>query len=161
MENKNLSFKFVLPRWEELPDIDLYMDQLIGYLEKKLAFLSLADDLADDEKFITSTMINNYVKKKIIPAPEKKKYTKIHLAYLCIIITLKKVFTISQIYALIGNITKLNSLDEAYDNFCNEMESAFDLVFENKTEQKHQKSDTALKAAALAYAYKMYAQKLL
>lgn len=157
MKKNDTGFKFVLPRWEELPDIDLYMDQLIGYLEKKLVFLLQTDD----EKCVTSTMINNYVKKKIIPAPEKKKYTKIHLAYLIIIITLKKVFSISQIYALIQNIIKQNSLDEAYDNFCSEMESAFNLVFDGKKDNKNENNDTALKAAALAYAYKMYAQKLL
>lgn len=157
MDNKNIGSKFILPKWEELPDIDLYMDQLISYLEKKLIFLPQTDD----EKCVTSTMINNYVKKKIILPPEKKKYNRIHLAYLFIIITLKRVFTISQICALIENITNESGVDEAYDNFCTEMESAYTLVFNNEKNKEFENSDTALKAAALAYAYKMYAQNLL
>lgn len=155
MENNKENFN--LPLWEELPDIELYMDQLIGYLEKKLLFLNEEED----EKFITSTMINNYVKKKIILPPEKKKYNKEHLAYLFIIITLKRVFTISQISLLIENITKEDKINIAYNNFCNQMKNAYDFVFETKDNKEFAKNDTALYNASLAYAYKMYTEKLL
>lgn len=155
MENKKEIFN--LPLWEELPDIELYMDQLIGYLEKKLSFLNDTED----EKFITSTMINNYVKKKIILAPEKKKYNKEHLAYLFIIITLKRVFTISQISSLIKNITKEDEISVAYNNFCYQMKNAYDFVFDTKENKEFVKNDTALYNASLAYAYKMYTEKLL
>jgi len=153
VENSN----FNLPLWEELPDIELYMDQLIGYLEKKLGFLSGVED----EKFVTSTMINNYVKKKIILPPEKKKYNREHLAYLFIIIILKRVFAISKISAFIENITKEKGIDEAYNEFCSEMKSAYELVFNGKKDKELEKNDTALKAVALLYAYKMYAENLL
>lgn len=61
--------KHHLPRWNELPEIDLYLDQVVNYLEKYLGILSSNDD----DKIITKTMINNYVKQGIRPAPEKKK----------------------------------------------------------------------------------------
>ena len=50
--------KHHLPRWNELPEIDLYLDQVVNYLEKYLGILSSNDD----DKIITKTMINNYVK---------------------------------------------------------------------------------------------------
>ena len=68
--------KHHLPRWNELPEIDLYLDQVVNYLEKYLGILSSNDD----DKIITKTMINNYVKQGIMPAPEKKKYGKTHIA---------------------------------------------------------------------------------
>ena len=62
---------FTFPRWQELPEIDLYMDQVVGYLSQKLAVFY---DTDDDRRSITATMINNYVKQKIIPPPVKKRY---------------------------------------------------------------------------------------
>lgn len=53
--------KHHLPRWNELPEIDLYLDQVVNYLEKYLGILSSNDD----DKIITKTMINNYVKQGI------------------------------------------------------------------------------------------------
>ena len=79
--------KHHLPRWNELPEIDLYLDQVVNYLEKYLGILSSNDD----DKIITKTMINNYVKQGIMPAPEKKKYGKTHIAYLMVICILKQV----------------------------------------------------------------------
>ena len=55
-----------LPRWEELPDMDLYRDQVITLIERYLSFLA-----NDDEKIITTSMINNYVKWKMMPAPNR------------------------------------------------------------------------------------------
>ena len=60
--------KHHIPRWNELPEIDLYLDQVVNYLEKYLGILNVNRD----EKIITKTMINNYVKLGIMPAPEKK-----------------------------------------------------------------------------------------
>ncbi|MEG2436073.1 MAG: DUF1836 domain-containing protein, partial [Ruthenibacterium sp.] len=61
--------EYHLPRWNELPDMDLYMDQVIGQLDKYLAVLSTPDT----EHFITASMINNYVKLRLVPAPVKKR----------------------------------------------------------------------------------------
>ena len=63
-----------LPLWSDLPKLELYMDQVVMLLNEYLAYIY---ELNSDEKSVTSSMINNYVKMKIIPAPNKKKYSKI------------------------------------------------------------------------------------
>ena len=74
-----------LPRWDELPDMELYMDQVVTLIEKHIRFLANNDD-----KLITSAMINNYVKLGLMPKPEKKRYERTHLAYLIVITLLIK-----------------------------------------------------------------------
>ena len=81
-----------LPRWEELPDFDIYMDQIIALIER---YLNILDD--GKERIITNSMINNYVKLKLIPKPNKKKYNKEHIAYLIAITLLKQILTISEV----------------------------------------------------------------
>ena len=85
-----------LPRYEEIPSIDLYMDQLIGYLEETLGPL-----YQPDEKIITRSMVNNYVKQGVLASAAGKKYTRSHIAYLIVICTLKQTFSIAEIDRLI------------------------------------------------------------
>ncbi len=84
---------YSLPAWDSLPEVDLYMDQVISILNKKLEPMSLSSEKIT----VTPTMVNNYVKLKIIPAPVKKKYSRIHLAYLLVVCTLKQTLSISTI----------------------------------------------------------------
>ena len=88
-EIDNFSFK----RYEELPDIDLYMDQLITYMEKQL-YVFQTSTL---DKQITPSMINNYVKGEVLKAPISKKYNREHLALIEEICTLKQVLTIAEV----------------------------------------------------------------
>lgn len=74
------------PAWEELPGIPLYMDQVILYLGESLELFQ-----REGSSLLTSSMINNYVKTGLIPHPEKKKYTKEHLAGLMAVCMLKQV----------------------------------------------------------------------
>ena len=60
---------YSLPSWEHLPDLELYMDQVISLIEK---YLKIYIKVTGSERLITSSMINNYVKLSIIPAPNKK-----------------------------------------------------------------------------------------
>ena len=62
-----------LPRWDELPEIEIYMDQLVKFIDKYTGELQL-----DHTKDLTPSMINNYVKLKLVPKPVKKKYGKNH-----------------------------------------------------------------------------------
>lgn len=87
-----------LPSWQELPSIDLYMDQVISLL---LQYLSFFPKELGGEEFITKSAINNYVRLKIIPPPVKKRYTRIHLAYLIIICCLKPSLSISYIQKMV------------------------------------------------------------
>ncbi len=89
---------YQLPKWEELPDFGLYMDQVITLLNQHLYYLPQEDH---GEELVTPTAINNYVRLKIMPAPEKKRYRRIHLAYLFMICTLKQTVTIAQVQKLI------------------------------------------------------------
>ena len=64
--------------WEQIPDIGLYMDQVIGYLNERLSPLCVAGE----EPIITSSMVNNYVKLGYLDRPEKKRYARKHIATL-------------------------------------------------------------------------------
>lgn len=83
--------KYRLPEWDEIPDFGLYMEQVIALLKSYLDYLPPE---LKDEQFITASTINNYVRKKIMPEPEKKKYYRIHIGYLIIICTLKQCLSI-------------------------------------------------------------------
>lgn len=103
-----------IPKWSDLPEIDLYMDQVIALMEKYLT-----DSSSPDSKLITSSMINNYVKLGIMPAPIKKKYSREHLAYLVIICSLKQVMPISHIKILIEQKLAKNTIAETLDFYSN------------------------------------------
>lgn len=95
---------------EKIPDIDLYMDQIITIFEE-----NLKDYKRDgDDKILTKTMINNYVKDKIIPPPLKKKYSKSHIILLIMIYHLKSIASIGDIGRLLNESTDSPAL---YDGF--------------------------------------------
>lgn len=89
---------YKLPDWKELPDIGLYMDQVIALLGQYLDFIPVEDQ---KDKPVTSTTINNYVRLKVMPAPEKRKYYRIHIAYMIMIFTLKQGTSISSLQKLL------------------------------------------------------------
>ena len=84
-----------LPAWDDLPAIPLYMDQVILYLGESLELFQ-----REGSSLLTSSMINNYVKTGLIPHPDKKKYTKEHLAGLMAVCMLKQVLPIQDIKTL-------------------------------------------------------------
>ena len=88
-EFDNFSFK----SYENLPDIELYMDQVMTYLEKQLQIFQTSSL----DKQITPSMINNYVKGEVIPAPISKRYGKEHLAIIEEVCTLKQVLSIAEV----------------------------------------------------------------
>jgi DNA-binding transcriptional MerR regulator len=114
------------PRWEELPEIDFYMDQIITFTEKRLAVFQGEGT----GKLITPSIINNYVKLKIIPPPVKKRYSRTHIAYLLMICCLKTVMPIPSIQNLIEYRLKSVTLPEVYDSFCEEQEAASQAALE-------------------------------
>ena len=88
--------KFQLPSYKELPDIPLYMEQVIGYVKEALHDLKI-----DENTTITPFMVNNYVKAKIIDGPKDKKYNKNHIGYLIAISLMKSVVSMRDVAALI------------------------------------------------------------
>ncbi len=111
------------PRYETMPSVQLYKDQLVSVLEEYMA------PFVTEDKLITSSMINNYVKHKVIKPPVNKKYDREHLAYLYVICLLKRFMTIEQISTGIEFVLKSRRMHSAYDMFCDELENALQKTF--------------------------------
>lgn len=108
---------YKLPRWAELPDLDLYMDQVLALIDRYLSSYP-----GFDRRGLTSSMVNNYVKQGVMPPPVKKKYTRTHLAHLIIICLLKACFPIASIQQLITQELAGTGVDVLYDHFCELLE---------------------------------------
>ena len=102
-----------LPRFEELPEIDLYMDQVVVLMQKYLEPL-LGDG---SDKAITPSMINNYVKQGAVPAPVKKRYGREHIAQLIIICIFKQILPIPSIQAIMKNYLSRCTVCQMYNRF--------------------------------------------
>ena len=103
-----------LPAWEEIHDIGLYMDQVVTLLHQYLDYLPPE---LKEEQVITPAAINNYVRKKIMPEPVKKKYYRSHIAYLIMICTLKQCMSISTLQTLIPMGLSDEELERTYTAF--------------------------------------------
>lgn len=98
-----------LPKWDDFPDFDLYMDQLVSLGNRYL------DNLIDTP--ITSSMVNSYVKKGLMERPIKKKYHPEHVAELIVISLLKNVYSLEIIKKSIKEVVAQSNVKEAYDYF--------------------------------------------
>lgn len=92
--------EYKLPAWEDIPDLGLYMEQVLSLLTEYLDYLPPE---LKDEQFITAATINNYVRNRYMPKPRKKKYYRVHIAYLVMICTLKQSLTIATLTQMIPN----------------------------------------------------------
>ena len=100
-----------IPLWEDLPALDLYMDQVIK------------DENGENEQ-ITKNMINNYVKMKVVPAPIKKKYSKTHIAYLVIVCVMKQIYSISMIKNMLPDFDDEQGIIKTYNCFVRSFKKA-------------------------------------
>ena len=100
------------PKWSELPEIDLYLDQVLEYVNKLHSSVMLKND-----KGLTSAMINNYVKNHYVDKPIKKKYSRRQLARLIVITYLKNVFSIQEISKTLTILTENDKSEIMYNNF--------------------------------------------
>ncbi len=98
-----------LPQWEELPDLELYMDQVLSLVGKYLP--------SGEGKGLTASMVNNYVKQKVLPPPVNKRYGRRHLAALLMLCTLKSVMPISAVQQLFQSWGGTDGLPELYAVF--------------------------------------------
>ena len=104
-----------LPEWETIPDFGLYMDQVIVLLEQYLSFIP--SPAGTKEHFVTSATINNYVRLKIMPAPVKRKYHRVHIAYLIMILTMKQSLSISDVQKIIPPDSSEEEVRVVYENY--------------------------------------------
>lgn len=109
-----------LPHWDELPKFDLYMDQVVAFINDALGPLGVDS--------MTPTMINNYVKHQAILAPVKKKYQTMHLADLLLIGLLKPTFSVETIRHGINQVTAGDYPKQAYDRFVDTLNEALATV---------------------------------
>lgn len=88
---------------DEIPNIDLYMDQVTTFMDEHLA----ACRRTDDDKILTKTMINNYTKNDFLPPPVKKKYSKEHMYLLIFLYYFKNVLSINDIQKIFKPLTEM------------------------------------------------------
>lgn len=96
---------------DDIPNIDLYMDQVTTFMDKKL---KSATRNPEDDKILTKTMINNYAKNDLLPPPEKKKYSKEHILLLIFIYYYKGILTINDIQTLLNPLTERFFQNDVY-----------------------------------------------
>ena len=105
---------YQLPTWEQIPDFGLYMEQVVQLLKQYLSYLPPG---LKQSQTITSAAINNYVRTKMLPEPRKKKYYRVHIAYLIMICTLKQSLSLSMLQTLLpGNLPE-EDVHRAYSSF--------------------------------------------
>lgn len=150
-----------LPRWNELPDIELYMEQLIQLVERYTAPFKVSET---EKKLITSSMVHNYVKKEYILPPEKKKYDQRHLARLIIITILKQSFDLPMIQKGIKSQMNQGDYKLAYDHFCQQLEDSIAALSQNIKKNQividiSSKQYSAVQMATIALAAKLVTEK--
>lgn len=112
---------FRMPRYREIPDVGLYLDQTVKYINRFLAPLGFAE--------ITASMVSNYVKKGYIRGPEHKLYDAKQIASLFFIAIAKNVLTMEHIARLFEMQGETYSVEIAYDYFCDELENMLRFIF--------------------------------
>jgi len=137
--------------WEDLPDIALYMDQLISYMPRQLIRF-------DQSSPLTSAMVNNYIKDGLVPRAEGKRYGPEHLGYLTAVVALKQILSVRDIGVLIQAGRKTGKTPpELYAYFCNALDRALSDSAQS-IDPEAQKGDLA--RMALDFALRSYADQL-
>ncbi len=146
--------------WKTLPDIELYMDQVLSMMNHSFDVLSTPTD-----RPLTSSMINNYVKDKVVPAPVKKKYTREHLTALSILTMLKSEFTLPEIRSLMEGLSETYPTEELYAAFADAqsycMQQAVEAVEEGLSGEQSEQYLLAMTLALEANAKRIAAARLL
>lgn len=152
-----------IPRWNELPNLELYLDQVVTLVNSTLAsyiFFNNINEKKSESTLLSKTMINNYVKFNLIDAPIKKKYGKIQIAKVFVICVLKQVFSMDEISKLINIALKESDIVTSYDSFCEQFEKALKCTFTKEdfidTYSSNNSNKYLLKSVLLSCSYKIY-----
>lgn len=113
-----------LPRYKDLPDFGIYSEQLVEIVNKAL------EAMFDKDNKLTKSMVNNYVKHKIMPSPIKKRYFRNHIVYCIVITVFKNNLSIAEIDGGILHELKKSSIEESYNYFCDKIESVMKLIID-------------------------------
>ena len=147
---------FHLPRYQEIPDVGLYLEQAAKYIGSCLAPLG---DMA-----LTGSMISNYVKKGLIASPVKKQYSRDQIAHLMFISLAKRVMSLDNLRRIIRLQEQTYSTGKAYDYFCDELENYLAYVFGQKAAPDAVGSDNTdekmiLRNTLIAVSHSIYLEK--
>ena len=142
-------------KWDTLPDIELYMDQVVSYLTRQ----SVGGKLPS----MTSAMINNYVKDGLLPRANGKRYQKEHLVYLTAIGLLKNVLTVKDMKLLLDREIQPGQERLFYERFCNGVDEAFNAagVGIDPDLSEPEVMDMAMRLALISCAAKTACEELL
>ena len=151
---------FHCPRWDELPDIELYIDQVVNIIQKNFGLFA-----GDKNKIITAAMVNNYVKQKIVKPPKNKRYDRVHLAYLIPVCIFKQIMGIQEICSCISFLLKDYTVSTAYDKFCELFEAGLKSAFTCSENAYISDTDTLntrlVKAVIISFSSLQYSKYLL
>ena len=147
---------FSLPRYNDIPNVGLYLEQVVKYISEYLEPLGNFS--------LTGSMVSNYVKKDLIANPVKKQYDREQIARLLFTAIAKNALSIEDIRLLFEMQAKSYSPKKAYDYFCCEFENVLDYVFGVKEKLDTVGTDnndtkTMLRNTIIAVAYKIYLDK--
>ena len=112
---------FELPRYDQLPDVGLYLEQTTKYINQRLEPLGFAE--------VTGSMVRNYVKMGLVASPDHKQYNADHIAYLISTVILKHVLSLEHIHTMFSMQVKVYTVPVAYDYFCMELENVLRVRF--------------------------------
>ncbi len=127
---------------EEIPNIQLYMDQVTTFMEEHLGHTKRYPE----DKVLTKTMINNYAKNNLLPAPVKKKYSKEHMLMLIFIYYFKNVLSFNDIQQIFKPITSRYFTANPSENSSFTLEDVYSEVFSlEKTQLENLKQDISSK----------------
>lgn len=130
-----------LPHWDDLPNFDLYMDQVVALMTEYTGPLGL--------EAVTPAMINNYVKNKVIVAPAKKKYQVMQIADILLLTLLKQSFSIQEIRSGIDRVTASEYPKQAYDRFIDLLNKKISLIGKSRPDRHAENlTDQLLEAAS-------------
>lgn len=134
---------------DDVPNIDLYMDQVTTFMEEHLA----STKRYEHDKILTKTMINNYAKNNLIPPPLKKKYSKEHMLIMLFVYYFKNILSIKDIEAVLKPLTdryfntdSSMKMSDVYQEVCDLEQSEIEAI-QDDIRAKYQQAETTFAEA--------------
>lgn len=145
--------QFVMPAYNEIPDVGLYLDQVVKFINGY--FVSFP------EMKITSSMVSNYVKAKLIPSPKKKAYSREQIAELLFIVAAKTVLSMDHIRICLQNVSRFSSIEEAYTEFAARLTAVLRSLADPAAAApaEHNAANDTLENIVITVAHKMYLER--
>lgn len=156
---------FRLPSWEALPDMELYMDQVISLANR---YLNLFPQ-DDTNPVITASAVNNYVRLRMMPAPERKRYSRHHMACVIMICVLKQSLSLAEIQRILPLEMTEENIRQTYNDFVGKMATTTELFIDQVAEvanqvlapeNEHGCESLVLHSAVSSVLYKLLTSKL-